>query len=131
MSSGALNSSCVTARSAELSLVTLTTLDASLPTGIAPKFTWVGFTVTRTGSTAASLNVFYSVGGTAANGTDYTALPGSVTIPAGMSSATITVSVIDDTLVEGPETVIVTLIATADYLVGTPNTDTVSLADND
>src|SRR6266568_4089468 len=48
MSSGALNSSCVTATSTELRLVTVTTLDAWPPTGIAPKFTWVGLTVTRT-----------------------------------------------------------------------------------
>lgn len=50
------------------------------------------FTVTRTGSTLASLAVNYSVGGTAVSNTDYSALPGSVTIPAGASSATITVN---------------------------------------
>ena len=48
-----------------------------------------------------------------------------------MSSATITLSVIDDTLVEGPETVVLTLVATADYVLGTPANATISIADND
>ena len=39
------------------------------------------FTVTRTGSTTASLTVAYSTSGTATNGTDYTTLTGTVVIP--------------------------------------------------
>jgi Calx-beta domain-containing protein len=89
------------------------------------------FTVTRTGDTAASLTVFYTVSGTATNGTDYTTLPGSVTIAAGQNSATITVGPIDDVLVEGAETVIVTLVGTANYSVGSPSDATVTIADND
>src|SRR5207244_7194115 len=49
------------------------------------------FTVTRTGSTMASLAVNYTIGGTATNGTDYTTLPTSVTIPADSATATIQV----------------------------------------
>jgi uncharacterized protein (DUF1800 family) len=49
------------------------------------------FTITRTGSTAAPLTVYYSVGGTAVAGVDYASLSGSVTIPAGASSATVQV----------------------------------------
>ena len=41
------------------------------------------FTVTRTGATTAALTVNYAVAGTATAGSDYTALAGSVTIPAG------------------------------------------------
>jgi hypothetical protein len=67
------------------------------------------FTVTRTGGTNEPLEVFYSVSGTASNGVDYEHLPGRVTIPAGASSAEIQVAVIDDFLVEGTETVILTL----------------------
>ena len=89
------------------------------------------FTVTRTGSTTASLDVFYTVTGTATNGTDYTTLAGSITIPAGQSSATINVGPIDDTDVEGAETVILTLVDAAGYSVGTPSTDTVTIADDD
>jgi uncharacterized protein (DUF1800 family) len=49
-------------------------------------------TFSRTGSTASPLTVYYTVGGTAINGSDYATLPGSVTIPAGSSSATVAVN---------------------------------------
>ena len=41
------------------------------------------YTVTRTGATTAALTVGYTVSGTATAGSDYPALSGSVTIPAG------------------------------------------------
>ena len=75
--------------------------------------------------------MFYTVTGTATNSSDYTTLSGSVTIPAGQSSATINVGPIDDTVAEGPETVILTLVDVAGYSVGTPSTDTVTIADNE
>src|SRR6185369_5920382 len=65
------------------------------------------FTVTRTGSAAFPMTVFYHVGGTALNGVDYVGLPGTVTIPTGAVSATIEVDPIDDFLVEPTETVII------------------------
>lgn len=67
------------------------------------------FRITRTGPTNFAMPVYYSVGGTAANGTDYERLSGTVTIPIGAASASLEVAVIDDFLVEGPESVIVTL----------------------
>ncbi len=89
------------------------------------------FTVTRTGSTALALTVFYSVSGTATPGSDYQALSGNVAIPAGQSSATITVTPINDVVVgEGNETVIVTLTANAAYIVGGSNSATVTITDN-
>jgi len=89
------------------------------------------FTVSRTGDTTAGLTVHYSLGGTAVNGTDYTSLSGSLTIPAGATSATVTVTPIDDTAVEGDETVILTVSADAAYTVGSPNSATITIADND
>jgi len=90
------------------------------------------FSVSRTGSTAAPLTVLYTVGGTATAGSDYTALSGSVTIPAGSASATITVTPIDDTIFESPpETVVVTLSANPAYTVGAPSSATVTIADDD
>ncbi|MCX6952879.1 MAG: DUF1800 family protein [Verrucomicrobia bacterium] len=50
------------------------------------------FTFTRTGSTAAPLTAYYQVGGSAVAGVDYTALSGSVTFPAGVSSLTVNLS---------------------------------------
>ena len=57
------------------------------------------FTVSRTGPTTAALTVNYTVAGTATAGSDYTALPGSVVIPAGAASALVVVTPIDDAVV--------------------------------
>src|SRR2546423_678781 len=63
------------------------------------------FEVSWSGDFSPVLSVNYSLGGTAANGADYQSLPGSVTIAAGAASATVIVTPIDDTTVEGSETV--------------------------
>ena len=89
------------------------------------------FTVTRTDATTSALTVYYTVGGTATSGSDYNALSGSVTIPAGSSSATITVSPINDTVVESDETVIVTLSNNAAYTVGSPSSATITITSDD
>jgi subtilase family serine protease len=74
------------------------------------------FTVKRKGDTGAALVVPYTVSGTAVPGSDYVALPGSITIPLGATSATIEVVPFDDALVELTETVVVTLTPSAAYL---------------
>ncbi len=89
------------------------------------------FTISRTGSTTNALTVNYAVSGSAASGTDYTALGTSVTIPAGSSSVTKTVTPTDDASVESNETVILTLSPNAAYTVGSPSSATVTIADND
>jgi hypothetical protein len=77
------------------------------------------------------LNATFSVGGTATSGSDYTALGNTVTFAAGSAVATKTVSVIDDTLVEGNETVVLTLGSGAGYTVGSPASATVTIKDDD
>ncbi len=89
------------------------------------------FTVTRTGPTNAALTVNFTVGGTAGNGGDFTALDASVTIPAGASSAPILVTPVDDEFHEGAESVLVTLAAGAGYTIGFPVNATVTITDND
>jgi subtilisin family serine protease len=89
------------------------------------------FTISRTGDTASALTVKYALSGTAGNGTDYQSLSDSVTIPAGSSSAAVTVTPIDDSVAEGAETVVLTLSADPAYAVGSPNTATVNIADDD
>ena len=54
------------------------------------------FLVHRSGDTNTDVTVDYSVGGTAINGEDYQAIPGSVTIPAGASYALITIYPLND-----------------------------------
>ncbi|MEZ0542100.1 cellulose binding domain-containing protein [Fibrella arboris] len=77
------------------------------------------FTLSRSGSTTADLTVNYSIGGTATNGTDYTpALSGVATIPAGQPSITITLTPVDDAVIDASETVILTITANAAYSIG-------------
>jgi len=89
------------------------------------------FTLTRTGSTANALTVNYSIGGTATNGSDFNRLTGTVTFAAGSSTAVIDINPINDSEFEDPETVILTLVNSSNYLVGTSNRATVTIADND
>jgi hypothetical protein len=89
------------------------------------------FTVTRTGGTIDPLIVRYTVGGSAGNGVDYRKLSGKVVIKAGASSAKINVAPFDDTELDGNETVIVTLSGSPNYGVGSPDTATVTITDND
>ena len=77
----------------------------------------------------------FSVGGTASGGSDYAPLPFNVTVLAGQTTATIDVAVLDDLIVEGNETVEVTLVGIASgdsgISVGSANTATVVITDND
>lgn len=67
------------------------------------------------------LTVPYSIAGSASNGTDYTTLSGTVTIPAGDYFAYLDINPVADSLVEGIETVTVTLIPTNTFLIDTNN----------
>ena len=91
------------------------------------------FTVSRTGPTTNALVVSLTRTGTAVSGTDFGAIatPLSLTIPAGSSSATVTVTPINDSTNEGNETVIETVSSNAAYVVGSPSTATVTIADDD
>src|SRR5690606_16919740 len=66
---------------------------------------------------SSALTVYYHVTGTAANGSDYALLPGSVTIPAGVASADIVVQPLNDTVIEGEETVSITLTPNGAYAI--------------
>jgi hypothetical protein len=109
----------------------IVTVTAPVPTATETGLTPGSFTLTRTGSTAQALTVFFTVGGGATAGVDYVTLPGSVVIPAGQTSSSLTLTPIDDGLVEGAETVIVTLSANTAYVVGSPSAATVTITDDD
>jgi hypothetical protein len=94
------------------------------------------FTVSLSAASSTATVVAYSLSGTATAGSDFTALPGTVTIPAGATSATIDAATIDDLNVEGTETVIVTLtsISSGDAQITLAQTGlsaTAQIADND
>jgi hypothetical protein len=92
------------------------------------------FRITRTGDTSSALTVNYAIAtgtGQATNGTDYTpSLAGTTTIAAGQSFGDITITPVDDTTVEGSETVTLTLVDTAAYDLGSSSSATVTIADN-
>ena len=52
-------------------------------------------------------------------------------IPDGQASATVTVTPVDDSDSEGDETVELTLASGTGYTIGSPGSDTVTIADND
>ena len=89
------------------------------------------FTVTRTGDISAPLTVLYTVGGTAVAGTDYVVLPATVTIQTGASTATVSVTPVDDGAFENDESVILTLSAGTAYALGSPVTSTVTIVSDD
>ena len=125
---GSPSSATVTISDDDLPVVTVvasdgTATEAGLTTG--------SFTVTRNAATSAALTVYYSVGGTATAGSDYVALAGSVVIPADLVSATVTVTPLQDTIDENPETVTVTLSSNSLYTVGSPSSATVTISDDD
>ncbi len=109
-----------------LPTVTVTATDANAAESGADTGT---FTVTRSAGTTTNLVVQLAVGGTATSGVDCTALPATLTILAGSTTATLTVSPLSDTSTEGSESLTVSLTAAANYTVGTPGSATVTIAD--
>ncbi|EMI42520.1 lamin tail domain-containing protein [Rhodopirellula sp. SWK7] len=67
------------------------------------------FVVTQTGVSATDTVIAYTVTGSAAEGTDFATLSGSVTVLAGQTTAAIDIDVTDDSGFEGTESVEITL----------------------
>src|SRR5262249_30595926 len=67
------------------------------------------FWFSRTGDTSAALTAKYVVTGSATSGADYKALSGTVTFAAGSPDALVDLTPLADKLIEGDETVTVTL----------------------
>lgn len=70
----------------------------------------------------------YTVGGSATPGTDFTALPGSVTING--TSCSIPVELISDTILDDNETIVISLLPSSGYPLGTIRRHTITLHDN-
>src|SRR5262249_50652900 len=95
-------------------------------------------TVTRTGGTASGVTVGYQVdpgspGTATGGGVDYTLNPGVLTFNSGVTSLTFTVPIVNDTIVEGPETVGLKLVSPGGYgaTLGAQQTATLTITDND
>jgi lysophospholipase L1-like esterase len=85
--------------------------------------------VVRSGSTALPLTVYYATAGTATASADYESLPGSVTLPAGATSASLIVRPYADALAEGDEQVTITLATNASYDLAPPSSTDVTILD--
>lgn len=96
------------------------------------------YTFTRSGVTTGPLTVNFSVAGTATFTSDYTqtgaatygASSGTVTIASGNATATVSLTPVNDAKVEGNETAALA-ITSGSYGIGTPNSATGTIVDND
>ena len=110
---------------------------ATITAGIAPAepSTNGSFSITLSlPAPTGGLMVNYSVatGGDAATpGVDYAALSGSAFVPAGGASASIPVTVLDDTLADPGEMISVTLVPGSGYAIGQPTSASLTIGDDD
>lgn len=109
--------------------LTLTALDASVHESGGPA---ARFMITRIGSLKGALPVSWTNVGSAALPADFTAAGTSVTLPDGLASATFSVSPVDDSLIEGDESITVALVPSATYrLSAAQSTATTQLVDSE
>lgn len=100
------------------------------------------YTFTRSGPAGDTMTAFFTIGGTATSGSDYSCLPGNgsigfacssmsgeITFAPGSATAELIVDPTEDALVEGDETVILTVTPGAAYTVGTPSSATGMIVD--
>ncbi|HWM94485.1 MAG TPA: prolyl oligopeptidase family serine peptidase [Thermoanaerobaculia bacterium] len=107
------------------------TIEASDPSASEIGAAGGSFTVSADPAPVADLTVRYSVSGTAMNGVDVAALPGVLTVPAGVPSVDIDLTVLTDARMETSETVILTLEASSSYEAGSPSSASVRIAEQD
>ena len=84
----------------------------------------------RPAAPSGGLTLNYGLGGTATRNTDYTS-SGTVLVTAGATSVNIPVVITDDNNDEGNETIVLTLQSGSGYNVGSANTHTLTITDND
>ena len=116
----------------DLPTITLAVSDASAGETTNPGT----FTLTRTGPTTSALTVNVALSGTALNGSDYTTVPpmsntAQITFAVGAPTAVVTLNPIDDLVVDGNETAILTLLTGSGYSPGATTSATVTITDND
>jgi uncharacterized protein (DUF1800 family) len=86
------------------------------------------FTISRTGSTTSAVTVYYTLGGSAINGFDYTSVPASVTIPAGATSANVSIAALaNNASISINKDVTLNLTTGPGYIAGTNNVASISI----
>lgn len=109
--------------------VTITSTDTNMYERLAADT--ANFTVTRLGTVGAPLDVNLSFSGSAAAGTDYAAPSTTITIPAGKISATATIAPINNTLLDGDRTAIISVAPNAGYAIGSNSAVSVLIRDDE
>ena len=90
---------------AVVSVIALDAQGSETPVGSNP----ASFAIQREGNTNAALSIRFSLGGSAIPGVDYLALPDTIPMAAGVTSAIVVITPINDALVEETETVTLTI----------------------
>jgi len=88
------------------------------------------FAIVRNGDTNPAVTVNYSIAGTATPGLDYVALPGSITLPAGVRATNLFVSPLGNNLTTNQVTVTAKLTSSPNYSLATLTNATVVIADH-
>ena len=118
--SGSDDLTAITQALSAVNVVTVTATDASATEPLAgPALDTGTFQIKRTGNLNA-ITVNYTMSGTAVAGSDYAPVTGSVTLPLGVNTATVTITPLADALLESPESAILTISPAAGYTVGAP-----------
>ena len=101
----------------------------STTSAVAENVGTVDVPISLSNSPSSPISVNYQVGGSAKAGSDFTSLSGSVTVAANKTSASISISITNDGVDEGEETIILTLQSGSGYTLGTQKTHTISIND--
>jgi hypothetical protein len=89
------------------------------------------FTITLTNPSSVATTILFTLTGTAINGNDYNAIPGTAVIPAGSVTVTVPVISIDDVITEPTETVVITLQSATSGTTVDNTPQALNIADND
>ena len=118
--SGSDDLTAITQALSAVNVVTVTATDASATEPLAgPALDTGTFQIKRTGNLNA-ITVNYAMSGTAVAGADYAPVTGSVTLPLGVNTATVTITPLADAALESSESAILTISPAAGYTVGAP-----------
>ena len=109
------------------------TLAASPTAGSEAAGTTITLTATASAAVTGAQTVALSLGGTGLTASDFVGtVPSSLTIANGATSASVTLQVADDALVEGPETAVFTIAnPSSGIALGATKTASVAITDND
>ncbi len=117
----------------EVAIMTTSTISFAASSGSASEGSGTSTIVVQLDEVSSStMTVNYAVtGGTATATSDYVLASGTSTIAAGSTTTSISIQLVDDSVIDGSETVILTLTNAIGGLLGSTTTFTLTITDND